>query len=51
MREYEKLYEATGGLVEHQKSHCYVWQWKCVDGKKVTVDIKIEVKIHNYTIR
>ena len=26
MSEYEKLYEATGGLVEPEKSHCYAWQ-------------------------
>ena len=30
MSEYEKLCEAIGSLVEHQKSHCYTWQWKRV---------------------
>ena len=25
MSEYEKLYEAIGSLVEHQKSHCNIW--------------------------
>ena len=26
LKEYEKLYEVIGGLVEHEKSHCYAWQ-------------------------
>ena len=51
MSEYEKLYEATGSLVEYQKSHCYVWQWKWVQGKEIIVNIKIDVKIHKYIIK
>ena len=26
VNQYTKVYKATVGLIEHEKSHCYVWK-------------------------
>ena len=40
---YDRLYGATGGVIENQKSKLYAWQWKWKQGQKELVQNKIEI--------
>ena len=40
---YTELYEATGELVEYNKSYCYIWKQQHVQGKDKLVDQKIKL--------
>jgi hypothetical protein len=46
-----KLYEVTGGLIEHDKSYSYSWKWKMIRRKEHLIDIKTDIEIYNVKIK
>ena len=44
---YTKLYEATGSLVEEQKSFYYVWQWSSSGVREQIKIINMDIEINS----
>ena len=44
LQKYTKLYDATGGFVQYDKTSHYSWVWKRTNRKKIIKDIEVELK-------
>ena len=48
---YSQLYKATGSHIKHQKTMYYCWKWMWQQGKKILVDVDINIVINDTSIR
>ena len=51
LEKYIKLYSATGGLIQKEKSYFYYWKWSSKNNTLKSEDYKGEIKINKGTIK
>ena len=51
LHHYARLYEATTGSVQCDKTHYFSWEWKRTNSKFEIVTVECEMKINNKTIK
>ena len=51
LHHYTRLYEATTGSVQYDKTYYFSWKWKRTNGKFEIVTVECELKINNKTIK
>ena len=44
---YDKLFRATNGLIEIEKSMFFAWKWQWKQGQKAIKHREVEMKIRN----
>jgi len=47
---YERLYAATGGVIEFEKSKYYAWQWKWSQGLKKIKNLNVTIELNTHEI-
>ena len=51
LHHYTRLYEATAGSVQYDKTYYFSQKWKRTNGKFEIVTVECELKINNKTIK
>ena len=48
---YTSLFEATGDLLQQEKTACYCWQWKTINNRKVLKNYVLNLYVKGYQVK
>ena len=51
LHHYTRLYQATAGSVQHDKTYYFSWKWKRTNGKFESVTMECEMKVNKKIIK